>query len=119
MNNLKYKCNAIIGDPHYNGKKCNKIAKWKIKLKKEENYIHLRCGIHAKNKDKIYINNKEKKLKKDKGNEQNDINISKLIKYIESRQYKKDIPSNVSVLFYEFDNLNSDIEIMFKKCSWI
>lgn len=36
-----------------NGEKCTFIAKWKVKLNNEQEYIHLMCGIHSKEKDRV------------------------------------------------------------------
>lgn len=46
--------------------KCKSPAKWNVKKKDENNYIHPRCGRHSRNMDKILIENKNKMIKEKK-----------------------------------------------------
>jgi hypothetical protein len=122
MDNLKHKCNSILKDPFYKGSICNKEAKYMIKLKDEKDYIHPRCGTHSKKEDKIELYAKKKKniidKKQEKVNEsdnnKNNFNLDELLKYIESDQYRKDIPQEIQDLFNDIDKLNNNIEKILK-----
>lgn len=112
----KYKCDSIFKDPCYKGYICNKEAKYMVKLETEKEYIHPRCGTHAKKMDKVelYIKNKRninKNEKKVKNKNNNDFifNLEELLEYIESEKCKTDIPTEIQNLFNEIDKLNDDI----------
>lgn len=120
MVNLNKNCDAVLKDPFFNNSICGSPAKWKVKLEMEKDYLHYRCGRHSKNLDRVSlydkkinkidininknVNNKEKYEDKDK------FDLNELIKYIESGQYKKDIPIEIENLFREIDFLNENIE---------
>src|SRR4051794_39528474 len=122
MSNLENKCGAIFKDPFFNGKKCNSIAKWKVKLDGDKDFVHFRCGRHTENLEKITLNNK--KLKNNIENKQIFKNKKKhfyeedkiifklegLLEYIENVKSKNDIPNEIKSLFNEIDNLNNMIE---------
>lgn len=71
---------SLCDDEKKNGNKCNKPAKFKIRLENEIEYIHPRCGIHSKkinDKDKILldnINQENKESNKDLSNVINHFN---------------------------------------------
>lgn len=112
-------CDAIFGDKYlknFNEGKCEKKAKWKIKINDKKCY--LRCGTHArsfKNESKIPIEentnqkNKKVKTKKDYNNKYN-FNLNELLEYIESGKYRNDIPKEIENVFNEIDNLNNSIK---------
>lgn len=118
MSKLEYRCDAILKDPYFKGSICNKKAIYKVKLENEKDYIHLRCGTHSRKMDKIelYVKNKkyiiDKKQEKENefDNDENNFNLDELLKYIESNQYKKDIPQEIQDLFNEIDKLNNNLE---------
>ena len=122
MVNLKYNCDAVLKDPFFNNCICGSPAKWKVKEENENNYVHLRCGRHSRNLDRISLYDKNDKKKENfntnikinvNNKEKNDkelFNLEELLKYIESSQYKKDIPIEIENLFKEIDNLNNNIE---------
>lgn len=121
MDNLKHKCNSILKDPFYKGSICNKEAKYMIRLKDEKKYINPRCGTHSKKEDKIELYAKKKNKIIDKNQEkvnesnyENDFNLDELLKYIESDQFRKDIPQEIKNLFNEIDKLNNNIDKILK-----
>lgn len=113
MEKLKYKCDAILKDPFFNGNICNKKAINMIKNDDKKGYIYPRCGIHSRNYDKIELYPKKKKKKDDINNENNKepiLNLNELLEYIENKKCIKDIPIEIEMLFKEIDNLNDNIK---------
>lgn len=118
---MSMKCDATFKDPFFKGKKCDKKAKYMIKLESNDDYIHPRCGTHSKRENKIELypkkNNKnnnisEKKQEQINGNEDKNgdvFNFNELLKYIENEEWKKKIPQEVQNLFDEIDKLNNNI----------
>lgn len=125
MTNLNNNCDAILKDPFFNNSICGSPAKWKVKLEKEKEYLHYRCGRHArdlekislydKKSEKISINVNKKIINQEKHEDEHKIDLNELLKYIESGQYKKDIPIEIENLFKEIDFLNENIEKYIKK----
>lgn len=119
MTNLNNKCDAILKDPFFNNSVCGSPAKWKVKLEKEKEYLHYRCGRHTRDLEKISLYNKKKEnininvnknIINKKYEDEHKIDLNELLKYIESGQYKKDIPIEIDNLFKEIDFLNENIE---------
>lgn len=106
-------CDAIFKDPFFKGRKCGKKAKYIVKMEGENDYLHYRCGTHAKKEDKIELYNKKVKntnKEEHKKKEENNFDFNELLKYIESEKWKKEIPQEIQNLFNEIDNLNNNIE---------
>lgn len=113
MDKLKYKCDAIFKDPFFNGNICNKKAINMIKKDDENDYIYPRCGIHSRGFDKIELYPK-KNIKKvdidDKIYDDPILNLNEILEYIDNKNYIKDIPIEIEMLFNEIDNLNNNIK---------
>lgn len=117
MENVK--CNGLLQDPIYNGRKCDNPAKWFVKLNDETEYKHLRCGTHSKKKDRIPIKgNVNKPLRRrNKANENQNVDeieiigikFDELMKYLESDVIKNDTPEDVLELYKVLDNINDFI----------
>jgi hypothetical protein len=119
MVNSNNNCDAILKDPFFNNSICGSSAKWKVKEENENDYIHLRCGRHARNLDRISLYDKKNEnfninINKNVNNKEKYFNLEDLLKYIESGQYKKDIPIEIENLFKEIDILNDNIESILK-----
>lgn len=119
MSNLKKQCNAILKDPFFKGRTCNKNARHMVKLEGDYDYINPRCGTHSRKEDKIdlypkkeenIIDNEIDHEKKMEEGVINNFNFGDLLKYIESEKWKKEIPKEIQNLFDEIDNLNNNIE---------
>jgi hypothetical protein len=114
----KYKCDAILKDPFYNGKICGSPASWKIKIENSEDYDKFRCGRHTYKYDKIPINEKIKKRIRKNENEEHEtheiFNFEDLLKYIESEDIKNNIPQEINDLYKILDDINSYLIIINK-----
>lgn len=131
MVNLNNNCDAVLKDPFFNNSICGSPGKWKVKLEKEKDYLHYRCGRHSRDLDRISlydkkskkinininknVSNQEKYEESKKIEDEHKFDLNELLKYIESGQYKKDIPIEIEKLFREIDFLNENIEKYIKK----
>jgi hypothetical protein len=93
-----------------NKEKCSSPAKFMVKLNKETEYIHPRCGRHGRNIDKIpiineHVENKEKikKGRKPKPKINEEINIT--VEKVEDKYVNTNDKNKLEKLFLKIDEL--------------